>query len=86
MTLSEGIMALVQIWGMIGALVCVAFLLVGIDRIDPAAHDAYAFRPLLIPGIIAIWPLVLWRWWTLEKLQKRGCPSTSGSNSQEDAR
>ena len=77
MTLAELIIGFVQIWGAIGALVCVLFLFIGIDRVDPAAHDAYAFRPLLIPGIIVIWPLVLWRWWTLEQLAKNGCPAAA---------
>lgn len=75
MSLAELIIGFVQVWGAVGALVCVLFLFVGIDRIDPAARDAYAFRPLLIPGIIVIWPLVVLRWWTLEKLAKHGCPA-----------
>jgi hypothetical protein len=44
----------------------VAFLLWGIDRIDPAAAGAYAFRPLLFPGIVLLWPVVALRWLTLE--------------------
>ncbi len=75
MSLAELIIRFVEIWGAIGALVCVLFLFVGIDRVDPAAHDAYAFRPLLIPGVLVIWPLVLWRWWSLEQLSKNGCPA-----------
>lgn len=46
----------------LGAVVALAFLTVGIERIDPAARGAYAFRPLLLPGLILLWPLVLWRW------------------------
>ena len=75
MILADFVIGFVQIWCAIGAVVCVLFLFIGIDRVDPAAHDAYAFRPLLIPGIIVIWPLVLWRWWTLEQLAKNGCPA-----------
>ena len=75
MSLAEFIIGFVEIWGAVGALTCVLFLFIGIDRVDPAAHDAYAFRPLLIPGIVVIWPLVLWRWWSLEKLAKNGCPA-----------
>ncbi len=51
-----------KVYGCIGAAVAAAFLLVGIDRIDPAAHGAYIFRPLLIPGMILLWPLVLYQW------------------------
>jgi hypothetical protein len=48
------------IW--IGAVVAVLFLLFGIDRADPSAHGAYAFRPLLLPGLTRLWPYVLRRW------------------------
>lgn len=63
---AELIMTLVRIWGWIGAAVAAVFLAVGIDRIDEDARGAYVFRPLLIPGILLIWPLVLWRWWQIE--------------------
>ena len=55
-----------KIYGMIGAGVAVPFLAFGIDRIDPSSHQAYGFRALLIPGIVVLWPLVLWRWLKLE--------------------
>ena len=45
-----------------GVAVAAWFTLFGIDRIDPAAAGAYAFRPLLLPGLILLWPLVLVRW------------------------
>jgi hypothetical protein len=50
-----------------GAVVAAAFLVIGIDRVDPSARGSYAFRPLLVPGICLIWPLVLYRWVRLEK-------------------
>lgn len=53
-------------WLIVGAIVALLFLLFGIDRIDEDARGAYAFRPLIIPGILLIWPLVLVRWWVLE--------------------
>ncbi|WP_299483979.1 hypothetical protein [uncultured Roseibium sp.] len=52
---------------MAGGVVAAAFLVFGIDRVEPSARGSYAFRPLLIPGICLIWPLVLYRWFTLEK-------------------
>lgn len=66
MTGAAVILALVRVWLWIGAAVAAAFLLVGIDRIDEDARGAYAFRPLMVPGILLIWPVVLWRWWALE--------------------
>ena len=53
-------------WLVIGAIVAVPFLTFGIDRVDEDARGAYAFRPLLVPGVMLIWPLVLWRWMCLE--------------------
>ncbi len=51
-----------QIYVLIGALFAAVFLTIGIDRIDEDARGAYAFRPLLIPAVLLIWPLVAWRW------------------------
>ena len=84
MSVAEFLLLLVQFWGATGSVVCVLFLFIGIDRVDPAAHDAYAFRPLLIPGILVIWPLVLWRWWSLEKLARDGCPAAPDQGKAGD--
>ena len=46
----------------VGLAVGLAFLLFGLSRRDPASVGAYAFRPLLLPGLALLWPLVLWRW------------------------
>ena len=51
----------IEAYGGIGALVAAWFLLWRIEAIDPLAHGAYAFRPLLVPGIVLLWPVVLWR-------------------------
>ncbi len=56
-----------ELWLWIGAGVAALFLTVGIDRIDEDAQGAYVFRPLLIPGILLIWPLVIWRWVQIER-------------------
>ncbi len=55
----------------IGAAIAVVFLLFGLGRIDENAQDAWIFRPLLIPGVLLIWPLVLWRWWVLHKGEEK---------------
>lgn len=56
----------VRWWGIAGAVVAMAFLAIGIDRVEANARGAYTFRVLLIPGILLLWPLVLWRWAVLE--------------------
>jgi hypothetical protein len=56
----------VKIYAAMGGLVAIAFLIFGIDRIDHAAQGSYAFRPLLAPGLMLLWPLVIWRWLALK--------------------
>lgn len=62
---AESIILVVKLWGLAGLAVACAFLTRGIQSIDPDARGAIGFRPLLVPGIMVLWPLVLWRWWVL---------------------
>ena len=55
------IVQITELYILIGAIVATWFLLLRLDDIDPAARGAYAFRPLLIPGLMLLWPLVLLR-------------------------
>ena len=50
-----------------GLAVAAAFLTVGVQRIDENAAGAWVFRVLLVPGILLVWPLVLWRWRVLSR-------------------
>lgn len=59
---SEWVLSLAWAYGVAGGLVAIAFLTIGLDRIMPAARGAYAFRPLLLPGLVLLWPVVVWRW------------------------
>ncbi len=67
MDVSALIITALGLWGYLGLAVAIAFLVIGIDRVDPNARGAYFFRPLLIPGIVVLWPLVVWRWYRLEQ-------------------
>jgi len=53
-------------WGIylaLGLLFAIPFALIGVKRIDPhAAHGSWGFRLLIIPGTMALWPLLLKRW------------------------
>ncbi len=64
--MAASIISIAEIYAWVGLAVAALFLLWGVDRVLPAARGAYAFRPLIIPGIVLLWPLVLWRWWRLE--------------------
>src|SRR5580693_841544 len=54
------IVGIAELYAAVGAVVAAWFLLLRLDRVD-AARGAYAFRPLLIPGLMLLWPLVLLR-------------------------
>jgi heme/copper-type cytochrome/quinol oxidase subunit 2 len=62
----------------VGAAVAAAMILFGIGRLDENAQGAWIFRPLLIPGFMLIWPLVIWRsivlWRGEEKLDRHRMP------------
>ena len=46
-----------------GAIFGIAFVWRGVDRIDPATHGTPAmFRLLILPGAIALWPMLARRW------------------------
>ena len=64
--MAEAILTLGEWWLWAGLAVAVPFLTFGIDRVDEDARGAYMFRVLIVPGVVAIWPIVLWRWWVLE--------------------
>ncbi|MGB7242088.1 MAG: hypothetical protein WBC93_08395 [Sulfitobacter sp.] len=54
-----------------GGVVATVFLIFGLGRLDENAQGAWIFRPLLIPGVLLIWPLVIWRVWVLRKGEER---------------
>ena len=71
MAIASLLVSLAGWWGWIGLAVAILFLGFGIDRVDENARGAYVFRPLLLPGVVLLWPLVLWRWYVLETGQDR---------------
>lgn len=54
-----------------GGAVAVMFLLFGLGKLDENAQEAWAFRPLLIPGVLMIWPVVIWRWIALQRGEQK---------------
>ncbi|MEP0070418.1 hypothetical protein [Pyruvatibacter sp.] len=46
-----------------GLIFAVPFVVWGAQRIDPAAHDAgLGVRLLILPGSVALWPVLLTKW------------------------
>lgn len=60
---AETIVYLVVAYLAIGLLFGIAFVARGIARVDPAAAGAgWGFRLIVLPGVAALWPLLLDRW------------------------
>lgn len=67
----DAITTALGVYGGVGSAVALIFLVYGMDRIDAAAKGAYAMRPLLVPGLVILWPIVILRWIALERAQGR---------------
>jgi hypothetical protein len=49
----------------LGLLFGIAFITIGVQRIDPVARGTgIGFRLLILPGVAAFWPLLARRWIT----------------------
>ena len=60
---AEIFLAGVEFYTLAGLIVAGLFLVAGIGRILPNARDSWIFRLLILPGVVGLWPLVLWRWY-----------------------
>ena len=57
-------------WLGIGVVTAAAFIPFGLSRVEAGAVGAWPFRLLLIPGVVLLWPLVLWRWAQIERARR----------------
>ena len=67
MSAAEFIVGACNVWLILGCLVAIVFLAYGADRILEDARGVYLFRVLVAPGVVLLWPVVLWRWYAREK-------------------
>jgi hypothetical protein len=59
----QAVMDLVAAYAAVGVIFSIFLLLVGATRIDNGVKNAgFGFRILILPGLIALWPLLLIRW------------------------
>jgi hypothetical protein len=57
------VLEVAALYGAVGFLFALAFLTVGVGRIDPGARGSgIGFRLTILPGVVALWPLMLVRW------------------------
>ena len=60
---TEILLSLAGLYLGIGLVFAIPFVLAGVQRMDPhARHGSWGFRLLILPGTMALWPLLLWRW------------------------
>ena len=63
MEVAEVLVKTLTAYGLIGAVFAVAFVAMGIQRVDSVAeHAPLGFRLIVLPGVAALWPLMLVRW------------------------
>lgn len=61
--LLNGFVLLAALYLALGILFGVPFVLRGVNRIDPVAREgSRGFRLIILPGVVALWPLLARRW------------------------
>jgi hypothetical protein len=60
---AEWIVRIALAYAGLGAAFALAFVTVGVGRVDALARGAgVGFRLAILPGVVALWPLLLVRW------------------------
>jgi len=61
--ISTLLVTLLGVYGLIGILVALPFVLRGAGTLDTAAtKGSLGFRILILPGAVALWPILLRKW------------------------
>ena len=62
-TLAWILVAVAAVYALIGLAFALFFVVRGVGRIDPAAAESsVGFRVLIVPGVVAFWPLLMRRY------------------------
>ncbi len=60
---AAGLVLALEVYAALGLAFALAFVTFGVQEIDPEAKGAgVGFRVLIIPGVMAFWPMLLRRW------------------------
>ena len=63
MLVAEVIVNALAVYLLVGLVFGAAFVLAGVGRVDPVARGASAaFRLLILPGAVALWPALALKW------------------------
>lgn len=67
---AEGVLAVLAVYLAVGALFAAVIAIKGLGRIDAGAREMpWSARVLILPGLVALWPLML-----VKCLRKEGPP------------
>lgn len=57
------LLMIVLLYAGVGLVTGLAFVLRGVDRVDPVAGGSpFIFRLVILPGCVGLWPVVLLKW------------------------
>ena len=79
---AQWIVMALGVYAGVGLVLAIPFVAFGVSRVDRSAHGApILFRLLILPGAVALWPIVA-RWW----LSGRGEPPEESNAHRRAAR
>jgi hypothetical protein len=62
-TLAKAFVVALEAYAGLGLIFAVPFVCIGAQRLDCEAQGSgFAFRLLILPGVVAFWPMLLYRW------------------------
>lgn len=64
MLLARLILAAAEVYAAVGVIFAMVFLTRGVGHVDAGAVGAgVGFRAVILPGVAALWPVMLRKWW-----------------------
>ncbi len=77
-TIATWLVTALAVYAGVGLLFAVVFVIRGAGKIDPQAEGgSWGFRLVILPGVVALWPLLARRW-------ARGQPPPEERNAHRD--
>jgi hypothetical protein len=63
MSVAEALVTATAAYAAAGGAFAIAFVTIGAGRLDERARGAPpGFRLVIVPGVVALWPFLAWRW------------------------